>query len=105
MYYYIDIKSKNSIDKNKSRRSTVQWWSNFVNGVGKLKLSSKTIEHSIVKSRNWLLNDVSKSQFMVYFAYLNNTGLDNISLDLLYELISNGNKKITPKDLKIINDF
>lgn len=105
LYYYIDFKSKNSSNKQKCRRPTVQWWSNFIGNVYKVKLSTKTREHSIVRSYNWLLSDVSKSQFMVYFSLLNTTGLDKVSIDLLYELVSTGVKKINDKDLKMINDY
>lgn len=105
LYNYIDFKTPYSNDSNISRRETVKWWSYFLEDCSKLKLSSRSSERRITKIHNWLLNMTSKSNFMVYLSELHTTNLDNISIDLMYELILKGSENIKDKDLQIINDY
>lgn len=104
LYNYIDFKNPFFKDKNLSRRSTVKWWSEFVDYNNKFKIASKSSETSITKKYNWLLSSVSKSEMLVYFAKLNNFKLDSLSTDLLFNMLTRGLENVEDKDIMMINN-
>ncbi|MCI5836120.1 MAG: replication initiation factor domain-containing protein [Firmicutes bacterium] len=104
LYNYIDFKNPYSKDKNITRRSTVKWWSEFIDYNNKFKIASKSSETSITKKYNWLLSSVSKSEMLVYFAKLNNFKLDSLSTDLLFNMLTRGLENVEDKDIMMINN-
>lgn len=105
LYNYIDFKTISSSDSNRSRRPSTKWWTSFLEDTEKLRLATRTTETSISRKYNWLLESVSKTEVLCYFSKLPNLKLDSLSNDLLYTLLTNGSKKITDKDIQLVNDF
>lgn len=105
LYKYLDFKTKNSNDSNISRRTTVRWWSEFLEGIDKLDFSKLLPEHSITKKMNWLHNSTAKSNVMVIMANMNLITPDNKSVDFVLENLQKGTDLLTNKDLQIINDY
>lgn len=104
--YYIDFKIYNSSDlKNRYRWSSQKWWSDFLLGLPKLKLSNVNHENDLLKTRAWLEKNVSRSQFVCFVAGLDNLDCDSISSNLFYEMLKSGLSKITDKDVQLINDY
>lgn len=104
--YYIDFKVYNPNDlKNRYRWCSQNWWTDFLLGLPKLKLSNVNHEHNLLKTRNWLEKNVSRSQFLCFVAGIDNLSSDTISSSLFYEMLKNGLSKIDDKDVQLINDF
>lgn len=91
-------------DSNRSRYPLKSWWSDFLNSVDKVRLTSVNVEQTITKKRNWLFNTVSKSNFMVFLSTLD-LSVDKLSSDYLYNFLKEGLSKIEYKDLQFINDY
>ena len=82
-------------DTNKSRWKTKEYWQKIIDTTEKTKLSEFPEEPTIDKSRNWLKKQVSTTMATVCIA-------DGGSVDFLYELIKEGQKKMTSKHKKMI---
>lgn len=94
-----------SSDTNKARWVTTKFWSDFVEDLESLKLSTYLPENTIVRKKNWLKNDTAKSQLMVLISEMDNFELDSYSFKFIIDVLLNGFKNITNKDLQIINSY
>ena len=103
--YYIDFKIRNNYDKNRSRWNSQKWWLDFLHTTSKIKLSNVNHEHNLVKTRMWLQENVSRSQFVCFVAGLKDLDTDVISSNLFFEMLKSGLSKIDEKDVQLINDF
>ncbi|MFC0716117.1 replication initiation factor domain-containing protein [Cellulomonas biazotea] len=65
---YISFKQKGN-DKNRSRLKECRWWTQFLNGVDKLKLSQSAPDRTIEKTADWLSNQVEPSTAITYLAF------------------------------------
>lgn len=102
---YISFLIPSSTDSNKSRWSIAPWWSAYLQRVGKVQLTSINIESNLIKKKEWLHRTVSRSQFQVFVANLDNIDSDCITTDYIREILLDGCKRINDKDLQMINDY
>ncbi len=103
--YYLDFVDFNATDSNKSRWLRKSWWNDFIDNVSKIKLQRVNVEKSISKSRRWLNDSVSHTQFMCFLSDIENISCDCISSKFIYSLLKNGSLKITDRDLQFINEY
>ena len=101
---YVRFIEKSKTDSKKSRWKTSCWWSKFLNNIDVIKLASPKIYTSIEKKKEWLKDDVSKTQLMCLLGELDLKS-DNNSLELILKLLKLGVTKIKDKDVQMINDF
>lgn len=104
LYNYIDFKDF-SLDSNKSRRLTAQFWLDFVNSSKKVRLSSRSSETSICKKKLWLCNSVSKTELLVYLADLKTINNLEVDISFILTFISIGVDNLKKEDIKMINDY
>lgn len=101
---YIRFLEYDSKDSNKSRWKTCKWWSDYLENLEKIELSSLSVETTITKKKDWICKATSKSQLMVYLSKLDNVSLDSHSSEFIKEVLTNSLKNITEKDIQLIND-
>lgn len=101
---YVRFVEKSNNDTNKWRRKTAKWWNKFLDNIDVIKLASPKIYTSIEKKKEWLKDDVSKTQLMCLLGELDIKS-DNNSLELILNLLKLGVTKIKDKDVQMINDF
>ena len=107
LYNYLDFKDFNITESNKSRWNTSKWWLDFLNTNKKLSLKINIKECDITTKKKWINKSVSKSELLVYLSELsikNDFSLDNYSLNYLLNILKEGGKKITTKDLSLVNE-
>ena len=102
---YISFKDIKSKDSNVSRREEEEWWIDFLENVDNLKLTNYLPENSITKKEQWLKENTSKSNFMVYLSKLNNLKLDDNTQNYMFDLFKKGFEKFDFNDLKVINQY
>lgn len=101
---YVRFVEKSKTDYTKSRWKTAKWWNKFLDNIDVIKLASPKIYTSIEKKKEWLKDDVSKTQLMCLLGELDIKS-DNNSLELILNLLKLGVTKIKDKDVQMINDF
>ena len=101
---YVRFVEKPNNDTNKWRRKTAKWWDKFLDNIDVIKLASPKVYTSIEKKKEWLKDDVSKTQLMCLLGELDIKS-DNNSLELILNLLKLGVTKIKDKDVQMINDF
>lgn len=105
LYNYVDFKDF-STDVNRSRWTTSQWWLDFLSTTKQLSLCKARKESDITTKKKWLDTSVSKTQLLYLLScYEPNTDIDNFTLSYLLDNLLKGNKKLTNKDKKMINDY
>lgn len=102
---YISFKNIFSKDSNVSRREEAYWWTDYLENVDKLKLTNYLPENSITRKENWIKENTSKSNFMVYLSKLNNMKLDDCLTEYMYNLFKYGFDKFNANDLSVINNY
>lgn len=105
LHNYISFVEKSKKDINKSRWKVANWWSDYLDGINKIQLSIINVEHSITKKIRWLDSSVSRTQFMSLLSTIDNVDLDLVSTELIKNILIHGSRKITPKDIQMINNF
>lgn len=90
--------------KNRSRYPVKEWWLEFLNTTEKVQLSQVNVESTLTKKRNWIMNSVSRSNFMLFLSTLDLSN-DKFTSQYLYNLLKEGSSKIENKDLQFINDY
>ena len=101
---YVRFVEKSKTDSNNRRWKTAKWWNKFLKNIDVIKLASPKIYTSIEKKKEWLKDDVSKTQLMCLLGELDLKS-DNNSLELILNLLKLGVTKIKDKDVQMINDF
>lgn len=101
---YVRFVEKSKTDINNRRWKTAKWWNKFLDNIDVIKLASPKIYTSIEKKKEWLKDDVSKTQLMCLLGELDIKS-DNNSLELILNLLKLGVTKIKDKDVQMINDF
>ena len=101
---YVRFVEKSKTDKKKYNWKTAKWWNKFLDNIDVIKLASPKIYTSIEKKKEWLKDDVSKTQLMCLLGELDIKS-DNNSLELILNLLKLGVTKIKDKDVQMINDF
>lgn len=101
---YVRFVEKSKNDINNRRWKTAKFWNKFLNNIDVIKLASPKFYTSIEKKKEWLKDDVSKTQLMCLLGDLDLKS-DNNSLDLILNLLKLGVTKIKDKDIQLINDF
>lgn len=96
---YLTFRVKNENDSNKRRWAVAPWWDNFLRGVPRLQIASALPDRSILKSKKWLNEQVSRTIARMYFAY------QDISDNWLQEIFQNGALKLDEEDLRMIEEF
>lgn len=109
--YYIGVIDNNvrfvkrkETDKNKRRWKSIDWWNKFVENVPRISLQKINVEGSISRKRNWLLNSTSRNNFMVLMSEMEFLTIDEVLCNYLYEMLLNGEQRITERDLQYINN-
>ena len=101
---YVRFVDKSNTDSKKCRWKTAKWWDKFLDNIDVIELASPKVYTSIEKKKEWLKDDVSKTQLMCLLGELDIKN-DNNSLDLILNLLKLGVTKIKDKDVQMINDF
>lgn len=96
---YLTFRVKNEKDSNKRRWKVAPWWDNFLRGIPKLQIASALPDRSIIRSRKWIDNQVSRSFARLYFAY------QDINESWLKEVLEDGINKLNQEDLNQIEEF
>lgn len=86
-------------DQNKRRWPVSPFWDEFLGNVEPLKIAASMPDRSIERMKHWMNGQVSKTVAILYHAFLN---LDH---SWLKEILENGQKKLTPADIELINKF
>ena len=102
---YMRFLKKNENDTNNRRWETVQWWTDYLENMNKIKFVPATLETSISRKKNWINDSTSKSAFMCLIADLPNLAVDDHTTDYLYQYFQLGFDKIKDKDLQLINTY
>lgn len=102
---YMRFLKKNENDTNNRRWETVQWWTDYLENMNKIKFVPATLETSISRKKNWINDSTSKSAFMCLIADLPNLAVDDYTTDYLYQYFQLGFDKIKDKDLQLINTY
>jgi len=108
LYNYLDFKDYNVTESNKSRWITSKWWLDFLETNKKLSLKVNLKESSITRKKMWLDKSVSKSELLVYLSNLslnNDYTLDKYSINYLVDILKEGSKNITSRDISLINEY
>lgn len=101
---YVRFIEKSNNDCNKWRNKTAKWWDRFLENIDSIKLASPRFYTSIERKREWLKDDVSKSQLMCLLGEID-LKQDNCSSELILMLLKKGFTKIKDSDLQMINDY
>lgn len=102
---YMRFLKKNESDDNKWRWETAQWWTDYLENMDKIRFVPATLETSISRKKNWLLDSTSKSAIMCLIADSPNLSVDDRTTDYLYQYFKLGFEKIKDKDLQSINTY
>lgn len=102
---YLRFVVNNPKDKNKRRWKTVAWWQNFVEDIPRISLQTINVESTILKKRNWLMNTVSRNNFMVLVSDMEFLSVDDILGSYLYEFLKEGMGRVNDHDIQYINDL
>lgn len=103
IFNYLKFVEYSPSDSVKSRWPVKKWWLDFLDHVSKIQFQSINIESSITKSRRWLLDSVSHTNFKVFLSELSDISADDSTSKFLFEFLKNGYKNITDKDMQEIN--
>lgn len=101
---YVRFVYKSEKDKNKWRWQTADWWLKFIDNVDKLELAPVKVYTSIETKKEWLKENVSKTELMVLFSEIENISMDDFSLEFVTRMLKGAIDKIKPKDLTLINE-
>lgn len=103
--YNLDFVIFNPSDKNKSRWQQYSWWSDFIGSINRIKFQTVNVEKSITKSRRWINESVSRTNFKVFLSEIKDISVDSISSDFIFDVLTNGAKRLEDSDLQMINDY
>uniref|UniRef100_UPI00359C4DD8 replication initiation factor domain-containing protein n=1 Tax=Enterococcus faecalis TaxID=1351 RepID=UPI00359C4DD8 len=95
---------RHSVDKNKRRRSTVQWWTDYITTKQKTSLKFTREKVTLKNTERYLDKQVAKSLAKVYKAKELVAGSDE-AIAYILKLLEEGDKKITAKDMAEINQY
>lgn len=101
---YIRFVDFSPTDSVKSRWKTKKWWSEFLDNVDKMPLQKINVESSIIKSKNFMLDYMSHTEFKVFLSEIPDLTSDDISSDYIYNMLKRGFKLITEQDIQFINE-
>ncbi|MEI2442646.1 replication initiation factor domain-containing protein [Priestia megaterium] len=96
---YLTFRVPNEKDSNKRRWPVATWWDNFLRGVPRLQIASALPDRSIVKSKKWIDEQVSRTIARLFFAY------QDISDDWMADVLKSGMMKLDEEDLRMIEEF
>lgn len=96
---YITFRDRNDNDSNKRRWKVSPFWSEFLQGVEPLRLTSALPDRSILKTSQWFKDQVSKSYVMMGLAF------HGIRDDWMQRMVDEGKKKLTKRDMEIIAEY
>ncbi|MBJ6361312.1 replication initiation factor domain-containing protein [Paenibacillus sp. GCM10012307] len=96
---YITFRDFNYKDSNKRRWKVSSFWEEFLKGVEPQRLASALPDRSILRTATWFKNQVSKSYLMMELAFY------GIKDEWKEEMIKEGSKKMTNRDMEIIQEF
>lgn len=102
---YINFLVKSPTDSNKARWRVVEWWNQFLEGFDKLSLTKRNPENDITKKKQWLYDQVAKTNLTVFASELDNFELDNQSSDYLKNFLLKGFNNFSDKDIEKINSY
>lgn len=100
---FIDKPDNN--DSKKNRWPLAKWYNAYLENIDKLKFLPPMLEPSITKKKSWIVNSTSKSNFMVLASELDNSKLDDNTLDYIFAYLQQGFERITDKDMQTINNY
>ena len=95
-------------ESNKSRWLTSKWWLDFLETNNKLSLKINLKESSITRKKTWIDKSVSKSELLVFLSNIsinNDYTLDKYTINYLYDILKEGSKNITNKDIMLLNEY
>lgn len=101
---YVRFVEKSKTDSKKSRWNNAIWWDKFLYNIDSIKLASPRFYTTIERKREWLKDDVSKTQLMCLLGEID-LKQDNCSSELILMLLKKGYTKIKESDLQMINDY
>lgn len=96
--YYLTFRDKEK-DKNKSRWPVSKFWDDLLKDIEPLKLSSGMPDRSIIKNRDWVDKQVSRTLARLYFAY------DGLDKNWLRDIIEEGLSKLNDEDLTLVEEY
>lgn len=82
------------------KREHIKWWSDFIQDVQPIQLSTKAIQSSIQKKKDWFQLGVSKTLAMLYCS-----DIEDFNQKELITYISQGMKKFRTQDIDTINQY
>ena len=82
------------------KRKHIKWWSDFIEDVKPVQLSTKAIQSSIQKKKDWFQLGVSKTLAMLYCS-----DIEDFNQKELIAYISQGIKKFKSQDIDTINQY
>lgn len=96
---YITFRDPNPKDSNKRRWKVSPFWSEFLEGMEPLRLTSALPDRSVLRMASWFKQQVSKSFVIMHLAFrgINDDWEDN--------MIKAGLKKLTPRDIEIAMEY
>lgn len=96
---YITFRDPNPNDSNKRRWKVSPFWTQFLEGVEPLRLTSALPDRSVLRMASWFKSQVSKSFVIMHLAFrgINDDWEDN--------MIKAGIKKLTPRDIEIAMEY
>lgn len=98
----IDFKEPSTIDTNKSRWQTANWWSEFLGTVSKIRITLPKFERTLEQVKDWFSNHIAVMACVV----LLNTMQDGQSgYDWLMEAIAAGEERFKNKHKKLIEGY
>lgn len=71
----------------------------------KIQLSNLNIDSTLSKKKKWLVDITSHSNLMVILSELDSIDNTAIVSDFIVTMLKNGYKRITDKDLEMINSY
>lgn len=96
---YITFRDPNDKDSNKRRWRVSDFWEQFLEGIEPLRLTTALPDRSILRTASWFKGQVSKSYIMMELAFY---GIRDEWKD---EMIKEGAKKLTKRDMEIIAEY
>ena len=102
--YRFVLDDEHSKDKNKRRRPTVNWWSEYLATKEKTILEVERKKRTLEKSERFLDKQSSKTLAMVYHAKAGAFG-DDMANQYILGLIAEGEKRLTDKDKELVDQY
>lgn len=96
---YLTFRIKNDKDSNKRRWKVAPWWDTFLAGVPRLQIASALPDRSIMRSKKWVSDQVSRTIARLFFAY------QDIDDNWMSKILQEGVMKLDQEDLHMIEEF